>query len=130
MATLAIDDDAMISDTTPHFAVSWPVDDEPTLWSVSWLPGRALTRDQAITAMTIAEMVVERAHILADPQAKLWWHMEGWAEELGLTVSTAVEQASAGPLDGLRGADLRGVPREQWGRLMGPAPTTEGITDG
>jgi hypothetical protein len=32
-----------------------PVPGEPAPWSVTWLPGRALTRDQGITAMTIVE---------------------------------------------------------------------------
>jgi hypothetical protein len=32
----------MRSDATPHTATAWPVPGEPTLWSVTWLPGRAL----------------------------------------------------------------------------------------
>ncbi len=35
----------MSSDATPHTATARPVPGEPTLWSVTWLPGRALTRD-------------------------------------------------------------------------------------
>jgi hypothetical protein len=68
-------------------------------WAVSWLPGRTLTHSQAVTAMTIAEMVVERADILADPSARLWWHIDGWAEELGMTGPHAVAEASLSPED-------------------------------
>jgi hypothetical protein len=98
MAT-KITDTEMTSDLTPHTATAWSAPDEPMLWSVTWLPGRALTRDQAVTAMTIAEMVVERADILADSSSKLWWHMDGWAAELGLTGPHAVAEASLSPED-------------------------------
>jgi hypothetical protein len=92
-----ISDSEMTSDQTRHTAVVVPgavIEGGPTAWSVSWLPGRLLLRNQAITAMTIAEMVVERAHILADASSKLWWHMDGWAAELGLTGAFAVAEAS------------------------------------
>jgi hypothetical protein len=97
--SIRITDTQMTSDQTRHTATAWPVPDEPTLWSVTWLPGRALTRNQAITAMTIAEMVVERADILADSSSKLWWHMDAWAEELGITGPNAVAEASLSPED-------------------------------
>lgn len=92
-----ITDTEMSSDSTRHVATAWPVPGEPTLWTVTWLPGRQLTRDQAVTAMTIAEMVIDRAHILADPSSKLWWHMGGWAAELGLSGPHAVSEASLSP---------------------------------
>jgi hypothetical protein len=63
MAT-KISDTEMTSDITRHTATH--TDDG---WTVTWLPGRTLTRDEAITAMTVAEMVIERAQILADRQA-------------------------------------------------------------
>ena len=66
---------------------------------MSWLPGRTLTHSQAVTAMTIAEMVTERAHILADPSSRLWWHIDGWAAELGITGPFAVAEASLSPED-------------------------------
>jgi hypothetical protein len=91
----------MTSDVTRHKATRphKAVPGEPPMWSVTWLPGRALTREQAVTAMTIAEMVVERADILADSSSKLWWHMDGWAEELGITGPHAVAEASLSPED-------------------------------
>lgn len=84
----------MSSDMTPHTATAWPVPDEPTLWSVTWLPGRALTRDQAITAMTIAEMAAEPAGTRNGAEG---WRMNlgSWAAELGLTADEAAEMASA-----------------------------------
>ena len=43
---IRITDEAMTSDTTPH---STRPDGDG--WAVTWLPGRVLTRNQAITAM-------------------------------------------------------------------------------
>jgi hypothetical protein len=84
-----ISDTEMTSDITRHTATR--TDDG---WTVTWLPGRTLTRDEAITAMTVAEMVIERAHILADPSSKLWWFVDGWAAELGVTAAFAVAEVS------------------------------------
>jgi hypothetical protein len=49
---IKITDEAMTSDTTPHST-------RPARngWAVTWLPGRVLTRNQAITAMVLAETV-------------------------------------------------------------------------
>ena len=93
MSTKITDTD-MSSDLTRHTARA-----AADGWTVTWLPGRVLTRDQAVTAMTIAEMAVERAHILADPSSRLWWHMDSWAEELGITGPHAVAEASKSPED-------------------------------
>lgn len=68
-------------------------------WSVSWLPGRALTRNQAITAMTIAEAVKTHTDDLAHNQSQLWGHIDGWAAELGLSGPHAVAEASICPED-------------------------------
>jgi hypothetical protein len=94
-----ITDTEITSDQTRHAATAWPVPDEPTLWSVTWLPGRALTRNQAITAVTLAEVVRARADELADPKARLWLHIEGWSAELGVTAAFAVAEASLSPED-------------------------------
>jgi hypothetical protein len=84
----------MSSDATPHTATAWPVPGEPTLWSVTWLPGRALTRDQAMTAMTIAETVA--GHADTQNGAEGWQLQLGsWAAELGLSADEAAEMASA-----------------------------------
>ena len=49
---IGITDEAMTSDTTPHS--TRPAGNG---WTVTWLPGRVLTRNQAITAMVLAETV-------------------------------------------------------------------------
>jgi hypothetical protein len=43
-------------------------------WSVSWLPERTLTRDQAISAMTIAET----ASPGLEPGDHRWPHVDSW----------------------------------------------------
>jgi hypothetical protein len=54
---------------------------------VSWLPGRLLDRNSAITAMVLADVAstdgVNAGH-------RLWPHIESWAAELGLTASVAL----------------------------------------
>jgi hypothetical protein len=89
----------MTSDQTRHSATAWPVPDEPTLWSVTWLPGCALTRNQAITAMTLAEMIAVHADDLTDSGSKYWLFIDGWAAELGITGPNAVAEASLSPED-------------------------------
>jgi hypothetical protein len=61
-------------------------------WQVSWLPGRTLTRDQATTAMVIANLVGSKGVPRADDP--IWMHLDGWAAELGLAAPTAVARAS------------------------------------
>jgi hypothetical protein len=69
-------------------------------WTVTWLPARLLTQPQAVTAMTIAEMVA--AH-LADTEEETRFadwrlHADGWAAELGLTGPWAIQRALAAEL--------------------------------
>jgi len=66
-------------------------------WVVTWIPERVLTRDQAITAMTIAEVVA--THDMTDNQAPIWAHIDSWAAELGLSGPNAVSRASESPED-------------------------------
>ena len=104
---MKISDTEMTSDITRHFATAWPVEDEPTLWTVTWLPGRSLTRNQAITAMTLAEVVATRADDLMDNQHKLWGHIDGWAAELFISGPHAFAEAMLSPED-------HQVPRGEW----------------
>jgi hypothetical protein len=78
----------MSSDLTRHTARAV----EGGGWAVSWLPGRTLTRNQAITAGLIAEVVKTHADDLTDNQHPLWLHIEGWAAELGITGPHAVAE--------------------------------------
>lgn len=99
--SMAITSDEMYSDATRHTARAWPVPGEPTLWSVTWLPGRALTLDQAITAMRLAETVGSH-DLLADPlhaDHPLWEQLDAWAMDLGISGPRALALASMPPED-------------------------------
>jgi hypothetical protein len=82
----------MSSAATPHTAAATGGG-----WTVSWLPGRTLDRNQAITAMTIADMVGGGGVPRADDA--IWLHLDGWAAELGLTAPTAVARVSQPPAE-------------------------------
>lgn len=53
-----------------------------TAWFVTWLGVRLVNRDQAVTAVTLAELVDGGVH---KPQHKDWPLLCGLAAELGLT---------------------------------------------
>jgi len=92
MSGITITDMTITSPATPHTATA-----TSSGWQVSWLPGRTLDRNQAITAMTIADMVGSKGIPRADDP--IWMHLDGWAAELGLTAPRAVAQASMPPGD-------------------------------
>ena len=87
--TLTINDTTMTSDQTAHTARQAPGREH--LWEVSWLPGRVLDRNSAITAMVLADQA--GVHDLNE-RHRLWPFIESWAAELGLTGSDAVDQVS------------------------------------
>lgn len=60
----------------------------PGLWSVSWLPSRLLTRDEAVTAMRIAEFTTSADEAFFGELAR-------WAYELDLTAEQAWDLAIA-----------------------------------
>ena len=92
--TLILTDTTMTSDQTAHTARLAPGSQH--LWEVSWLPGRALDRNSAITAMTLADLTSEPD---LNEQHHMWSFIESWAAELGLTGSDAINRAAqpAGP---------------------------------
>ena len=90
--TLTITDHGMTSDHTPHTAR--PAPGHQHAWQVSWLPGRLMDRNTAITAMTLADTAADTA---LHPGHRLWPHIQGWAAELGLTAHDAITLASAPP---------------------------------
>lgn len=90
---LHIASNLMFSDVTLHTAR-----EEDGTWTVSWLPGHALTRNQAISAMTIAVTVAGSV----EPGDLRWLHVEGWAAELGLKAADAVRMAAQPPPDTAR----------------------------
>ena len=87
--TLTISDTTMTSDQTAHTAQK--ALGRQHLWEVSWLPGRALDRNSAITAMVLADLVGEGD---LDERHRLWPFIEGWAAELALTGADAVDRVS------------------------------------
>ena len=86
--TVTINDTTMTSDQTAHTA---RLAAGSQLWEVSWLPGRALDRNSAITAMTLADLTGEHG---LDERHQLWPFIQGWGAELGLTGSDAINQVS------------------------------------
>ena len=91
--TLTINDTTMTSDQTAHTARHAA---ERNGWEVSWLPGQILDRNTAITAMTLADTTAEED---LHEGHRLWPHIQGWAEEVGLTVPDAIARASRPPGD-------------------------------
>ena len=89
---LTILDDSMSSDRTPHTARRAPY--MSRLWEVSWLPGQYLDRNDAITAMVLADTTASRD---VHPGDTLWPHIWGWAAELRLTPHDAVTRAASPP---------------------------------
>jgi hypothetical protein len=87
--TLTIHDTTMTSDQTTHTARL--ASGSQHLWEVSWLPGRALDRNRAITAMILADHTGEPD---LDERHRLWPFIENWAAELGLTGSDAINRAT------------------------------------
>jgi hypothetical protein len=95
--TIKISDGSMTSDRNPHTAELWPMPDaaeSPTMWRVSWLPGKPLRRNEATTAMVIAD-VVGRDGI--DSTHRNWPFVTNWAAELGMGPADAVRAATAEP---------------------------------
>ncbi|WP_245663465.1 hypothetical protein [Nocardia inohanensis] len=81
MAIEVVSASMMTSDLTQHIARCVGGD----RWVVSWLPGRTLSGQQAVTAMTIASNVAG-----APPTDIEWAVLDGLALELGLTGREAV----------------------------------------
>ena len=61
---------------------------------VSWLPGQALDRNTAITAMTLADVAAKND---LHQGHRLWPHIHGWAAELSLTGPDAIARATQPP---------------------------------
>jgi hypothetical protein len=100
---LTILDDSISSDRTAHTARAVPDRD----WEVSWLPGRPLTRNGAITAMTLAEVTAPGD---MHPGHRLWPHIEGWAAELGLDPPEALARIATA--SGRTDAGKSGLPAD------------------
>ncbi|HUZ53103.1 MAG TPA: hypothetical protein VMU94_11320 [Streptosporangiaceae bacterium] len=91
--TLSITEKTMTSDTTPHSAHRHP---ELNAWRVTWLADRELTRNQAMTAMMLAEKAAAQE---LPSERDFWPHIDGWAAELGLGSSDAIGRIVSATLD-------------------------------
>ncbi len=90
--TRRINDDHISSDHTTHAARMTPGDERA--WEVSWLPGRRLDCNTAITAMVLADAVGSGA---PDRDPRLRRYVEVWAASLGLSTPGALAQISCQP---------------------------------
>ena len=87
--SLSIQDESISSSNTRHTARLAPGHERA--WQVSWVPGRLMDRNSAITAMVIAEAVGSGD---LHPGQRLWPHLDGWAGELGLTTRDVIAWAA------------------------------------
>ena len=89
---LRIYDYRMSSDRSPHTARLAP--GKQYAWEVSWLPGRHLNRNEAITAMVLADTT---ANGDVHPGHQGWPHVQGWAAELGMTGPQTLDRVASPP---------------------------------
>jgi len=121
---IRITNTSMSSAATPHTATA---KDEG--WEVSWLPGRTLTRNEATTAMVIANIVGSSG--VGHSDDRIWPHLDNWAAGLGLSGPDAVMRASEPP--GAREAETGQEPEarqslsaaERIGRVLAPLADRE-----
>ena len=89
---LTIAEDSISSDRTAHTARLASGQDHR--WEVSWLPGRYVDRNSAITAMVLADVTgpgdMHAGH-------RDWIFVEGWAAELGLTAGDVLARTASPP---------------------------------
>lgn len=113
---LAITTDRISGEKSPHWAVPCDPADPYGKWVVSWLPGQPLGRNQAITAMTIAETVAtvhaEGSRRPLGFSHRSLSHVASWSGELGLTAAHAIVRVTEHPADPMvaDAAESRGAP--------------------
>lgn len=90
---LTILDDIISSDRTAYSAYLLP--GEARRWEVTWLSGRRLNRNAAITAMLLADVTSSADDIR--PSHRLWVHVQSWAAELGLTAPDVLARTALVP---------------------------------
>lgn len=91
--SLHIGDLDMKSDGSPHAARKHP---DTGRWSVSWLPGRDLSRRQAVVAMRLADTACSPGMTADSPK---WAAVDDWSAELGLSGPDAVSKIAEATLD-------------------------------
>src|SRR5258708_40179677 len=96
--SIRITDESMTSNRTRHTAELWPTPESgesPTMWPVSWLPERPLGRNEATTAMVLADVLAVAGEMHCENP--LWPRVDSWAAELGLSGPDAVVRVSEPP---------------------------------
>jgi hypothetical protein len=94
--SLRITASMITSDITTHTARAAAPPKTELRWAVSWLASRLVSHHQAITAMTLAEMVAIHAGNLDEDGA---WrvHVDQWAAVLGLRGPQVIAAVTAPP---------------------------------
>lgn len=80
--SIIVTDALMTSASNPHVAHR----QGDGTWRVSWLPDRTLTRDQALTAMKLAEAI----DVCLERGNRHWPNVGSWAAELGVSGPAAI----------------------------------------
>jgi hypothetical protein len=94
VAIEVISAETMTSNATSHSARCVGED----RWTVTWLPGRVLSGEQAVTAMTIASTVAGHQAPATDPLSDAEWAvLDDWALELGITAAEAAALLAVEP---------------------------------
>jgi hypothetical protein len=97
--------------------------DDAGAWAVSYLPGRVFTHSEAITALSIAEAAVKIDAAAGEGDGatwdRLWPHIAGWADELGISPTEAFGAAVAGDDEAVQAAVWRVQAAE--GTAVGPS---------
>ena len=87
---IELTENSMTSDRSTHTAELRPTpeaDHGPATWRVSWCPDQALGRNEAITAMVLADVIGKDEPDLSDHNRLF---VGGWAAELGMSADEAV----------------------------------------
>ncbi|WP_203236802.1 hypothetical protein [Nocardia panacis] len=86
--TLEITEWSIISDITPEWATrSGGSAREITAWRLSWLPDRALTREQAVAGMELDELLSDPSRVTDRVQLA---RMDDCADRLGMARDQAI----------------------------------------
>ncbi|QIS11461.1 hypothetical protein [Nocardia arthritidis] len=84
--TLYATDWTITSDITPEWAIRMPQDGSH-VWQLSWLPGRLLTREQAIIGMELDELLSDPDGVYDDYHLSL---VDDRAERIGILREHAI----------------------------------------
>jgi hypothetical protein len=90
--SLLISTDRMTSDVTGHQAIRVTGPCQPERWRVSRLPERRMSRNEAVTAMTLAETLATPSE--PDPHGRTAAVLAVLAGELDMTTTQVINRVS------------------------------------